>query len=63
MLLKNHLFGKKSPKIADIEWFSDLNTLYQMVEDILIQRTQGLEKKEPIYRDFRAGMLDTLRLI
>jgi UDP-N-acetylglucosamine 4-epimerase len=26
-----------------------------MIEEKLIQRTQGLEKKEPIYRDFRAG--------
>ena len=26
-----------------------------MIEERLIQRTQGLEKKEPIYRDFRAG--------
>ncbi len=34
---------------------TSLNKLYQMIEDRLIQRTQGLEKKEPIYRDFRAG--------
>jgi UDP-N-acetylglucosamine 4-epimerase len=26
-----------------------------MIEERLIQRTQGLEKREPIYRDFRAG--------
>jgi UDP-N-acetylglucosamine/UDP-N-acetylgalactosamine 4-epimerase len=26
-----------------------------MIEERLIQRTQGLEKKEPIYQDFRAG--------
>jgi UDP-N-acetylglucosamine/UDP-N-acetylgalactosamine 4-epimerase len=32
-----------------------LNKLYQMIEERLIQRTEGLEKKEPIYRDFRAG--------
>jgi len=32
-----------------------LNQLYQMIEERLIQRVQGLEKKEPIYRDFRAG--------
>ena len=34
---------------------TSLNKLYQMIEDRLIQRTAGLEKKEPIYRDFRAG--------
>jgi len=34
---------------------TSLNKLYQMIEDKLIQRTQGLEKKEPIYQDFRAG--------
>jgi UDP-N-acetylglucosamine 4-epimerase len=34
---------------------TSLNKLYQMIEEKLIQRTQGLEKKEPIYRDFRAG--------
>ena len=34
---------------------TSLNKLYQMIEDRLIQRTKGLEKKEPIYRDFRAG--------
>jgi UDP-N-acetylglucosamine/UDP-N-acetylgalactosamine 4-epimerase len=34
---------------------TSLNTLYQMIEERLIQRTQGLEKKRPIYRDFRAG--------
>jgi UDP-N-acetylglucosamine/UDP-N-acetylgalactosamine 4-epimerase len=34
---------------------TSLNKLYQMIEEGLIQRTQGLEKKEPIYRDFRAG--------
>ena len=32
-----------------------LNQLYQMIEERLIQKVQGLEKKEPIYRDFRAG--------
>jgi UDP-N-acetylglucosamine 4-epimerase len=26
-----------------------------MIEERLIQRTEGLEKKKPIYRDFRAG--------
>ena len=34
---------------------TSLNKLYHMIEDRLIQRTVGLEKKEPIYRDFRAG--------
>jgi UDP-N-acetylglucosamine 4-epimerase len=34
---------------------TSLNKLYQMIEDRLIQRTPGLNKKEPIYRDFRAG--------
>ena len=34
---------------------TNLNELYQMIEERLIKRTQGLEKKEPIYRDFRAG--------
>jgi UDP-N-acetylglucosamine 4-epimerase len=34
---------------------TSLNKLYQMIEERLIQRTEGLGKKEPIYRDFRAG--------
>lgn len=34
---------------------TSLNNLYQMIEDKLIERTKGLKKKEPIYRDFRAG--------
>ena len=34
---------------------TSLNKLYQMIQERLIQRTEGLEKKEPIYRDFRAG--------
>jgi len=34
---------------------TSLNKLYKMIEDRLIQRMQGLEKKEPIYRDFRSG--------
>ena len=34
---------------------TSLNKLYQMIEDRLIQRTKGLEKKDPIYRNFRAG--------
>jgi UDP-N-acetylglucosamine/UDP-N-acetylgalactosamine 4-epimerase len=32
-----------------------LNKLYQTIEERLIQRMQGLEKKIPIYQDFRAG--------
>jgi len=34
---------------------TSLNDLYQMIEDILISRIDVLEKKEPIYRDFRTG--------
>jgi UDP-N-acetylglucosamine/UDP-N-acetylgalactosamine 4-epimerase len=34
---------------------TSLNKLYQMIEERLIQRTQGLEKKNPIYREFRTG--------
>ena len=34
---------------------TSLNQLYQIIEDRLIQRVQGLEKKVPIHRDFRAG--------
>ena len=34
---------------------TSLNKLYQMIEERLIQRTQGLERKNPIFRDFRAG--------
>jgi UDP-N-acetylglucosamine 4-epimerase len=34
---------------------TSLNKLYEMIEDRLIQRTAELKKKEPIYRDFRAG--------
>jgi UDP-N-acetylglucosamine 4-epimerase len=26
-----------------------------MIEDKIIQRVQGIEKKEPTYRDFRSG--------
>jgi len=32
-----------------------LNELYRMIEDGLIQRVQGLERKDPLYRDFRDG--------
>ncbi|MDB3893374.1 NAD-dependent epimerase/dehydratase family protein [Candidatus Thioglobus sp.] len=34
---------------------TSLNKLYQMIEDGLVQRVQGLTKKEPIYQDFRVG--------
>jgi UDP-N-acetylglucosamine 4-epimerase len=34
---------------------TSLNKLYQMIEDRLIKKTQGLEGKSPIYRNFRAG--------
>jgi len=34
---------------------TDLNDLYGMIEERLIQRVDGLEKKQPVYRDFRAG--------
>jgi len=34
---------------------TSLNKLYQMIEERLIQKTQGIKKKDPIYRDFRVG--------
>jgi UDP-N-acetylglucosamine 4-epimerase len=34
---------------------TSLNRLYRMIEERLIQRTQGLERKNPIFRDFRVG--------
>jgi len=34
---------------------TSLNQLYQMIEDRLIERVDGIQKKEPTYRDFRAG--------
>ena len=34
---------------------TSLNELYRMIEDTLIKNVKGLEKKEPIYRDFRPG--------
>lgn len=34
---------------------TNLNKLYEMIEERLIERTQKIEKKEPIYQDFRAG--------
>ena len=32
-----------------------LNKLYQMIEERVVQRVNGLEKQSPIYRDFRPG--------
>jgi len=34
---------------------TSLNQLYQMIEERLIERVECLQKKEPTYRDFRAG--------
>ena len=34
---------------------TSLNELYQMIEERLVQSIQGLEKKKPIYREFRSG--------
>ena len=34
---------------------TSLNDLHRMIEDKIIQRVQDIEKKEPIYRDFRPG--------
>ena len=34
---------------------TSLNKLHQMIEKRLMQRKKGLKKKDPIYRDFRAG--------
>jgi UDP-N-acetylglucosamine/UDP-N-acetylgalactosamine 4-epimerase len=34
---------------------TSLKKLHQMIEERLIQRMHGLERKEPVYRDFRAG--------
>ena len=34
---------------------TSLNKLYQMIENAIVQRIEGLEKKSPIYRDFRPG--------
>jgi len=34
---------------------TSLNELYRMIEDSLIKNVKGLEKKKPIYRDFRPG--------
>lgn len=34
---------------------TSLNTLYEMIQERLIQKKRCLVKKEPIYKDFRAG--------
>ena len=34
---------------------TSLNELYKLIEDNLLKRVQNLERKEPIYRDFRPG--------
>jgi len=34
---------------------TSLNDLYTMIEKILVNRVEGIDKKEPIKRDFRAG--------
>ena len=34
---------------------TSLNALYKMIEDRLVARSQVLEKKEPIYKEFRTG--------
>ncbi len=34
---------------------TSLNDLHQMIEDRLIQRIEGLKKRDPIYREFRTG--------
>ena len=34
---------------------TSLNELYQIIEDLLINRVSGLIKQEPIYREFRDG--------
>ena len=34
---------------------TSLNKLYQIIEEKLIQRVHGLQKKNPIYREFRSG--------
>ena len=34
---------------------TSLNELYQMIEERLVHSIQGLEKKKPIYREFRSG--------
>jgi UDP-N-acetylglucosamine/UDP-N-acetylgalactosamine 4-epimerase len=34
---------------------TSLNQLYQMIQERVIDRVEGIKKKEPTYRDFRAG--------
>ncbi len=34
---------------------TSLNKLYRIIEEKLIERTEGLKKKKPIYREFRIG--------
>ena len=34
---------------------TSLNQLYKLIEDKIIERVEGLEQKNPVYRDFRAG--------
>jgi len=34
---------------------TSLNQLYEMIEELLVQKVDGLEKRKPTYRDFRAG--------
>jgi len=34
---------------------TSLNQLYKTIEELLIQRVEGLTKQAPTYRDFRAG--------
>ena len=34
---------------------TSLNQLYQMIEERLIKRVEGIERKEPTYREFRVG--------
>ena len=34
---------------------TSLNKLYQMIEERIVERIQGIEKKDPVYRDFRSG--------
>jgi UDP-N-acetylglucosamine 4-epimerase len=34
---------------------TSLTKLHQMIEERLIERVEGLEKKKPIYREFRSG--------
>lgn len=34
---------------------TSLNQLYEMIEDLLMQKVDGLKKNSPSYRDFRAG--------